>query len=324
MKILVTGSCGFIGSHVCEKLLKIGDTVLGIDNMNDVIYPSSYKLKNKQRLLQYKNYIHKTDDLLEKNYIHRFLPDIIIHLAGYANVRKSEEIPHDFVINNVEVTTLLLNDIAKLEDKKPLFIYASSSSVYGNNPNVPYIEEDGNIRTNIVSKYALTKKMCEDMVDLYCRTNGITAIGLRFFTVYGPRGRPDMAIMNFLKNIHDEKPITVYEDQEGRISMRDFTYISDIVEGIYACLFLGMKKGTHEIYNLGGEHSVQLQEMITICEEICGKRAIIEKKVKPECDVLVTFANINKARRDLGYSPSVGLKEGIYKTYEWLYLAPPF
>lgn len=317
MKIIVTGSCGFIGSHVCEKLLKIGDVVLGIDNMNDAIYPSSYKLENQQRLLQYKNYIHKTDDLLEKNYIHRFLPDIIIHLAGYANVRKSEEIPDRFVSNNVEVTTLLLNDIAIMKDKKPLFIYASSSSVYGNNPLIPYTEDDE--CNNIVSKYALTKKMCEDMVGLFCRTNGITAVGLRFFTVYGPRGRPDMAIMKFLKNIHDEKPITVYEDPEGRISMRDFTYISDIVEGIYACMFLKLEKGRHEIYNLGGDHCVELQDMITICQEVCGKHAIIEKKVKPECDVLVTCANINKARRDLGYSPRVGLKEGIQETFNSLY-----
>jgi len=315
MKIIVTGSCGFIGSHVCEKLLKIGDTVLGIDNMNDAIYPSSYKFENVNRLLQYKNYIHKTDDLLERNYIHRFLPDIIIHLAGYANVRKSEEIPHDFVTNNVKVTTLLLNDIAKLVDKKPLFIYASSSSVYGNNPNVPYKEEDGNIRNNIVSKYALTKKMCEDMVDLYCRTNGITAIGLRFFTVYGPRGRPDMAIMNFLKNIRDEKPITMYEDKEGRVPMRDFTYISDIVEGIYACLFLALEKGKHEIFNLGGDHCIPINDLIRICEEVCGKSAIIEKKRKPDCDVLVTFANIDKARNELGYSPRVNIKEGIEKTF---------
>ena len=317
MKILVTGSCGFIGSHVCEKLLKLGDVVMGIDNMNSDIYDGKYKEENQLRLLQYKNYIHKTDDLLDRNYIWRFLPDVVIHLAGYANVRRSEEIPSTFVANNVEVTTQLLHHISKLEDQKPLFIYASSSSVYGNNPRVPFREDDVS-NQHIVSKYAMTKKMCEDMVDLYCRTNHITAIGLRFFTVYGPRGRPDMAIMKFLKNIRDEIPITVYEDKEGRTLMRDFTYISDIVEGIYECLFLKLEKGRHEIYNLGSDRCVPLADVIRFCEEVCGKSAIIEKKEKPDCDVLVTYADISKARRELGYFPRFELKEGIQTTYEWL------
>jgi UDP-glucuronate 4-epimerase len=315
MKILVTGSCGFIGSHLCEKLLKIGDIVLGVDNMNEDIYSFSYKEENQYRLMQYKNYIHKTDDLLERNNVLAFEPNIVIHLAGYANVRKSEEMPEKFVENNVEVTTLLLHDIALMKNK-PLFIYASSSSVYGNNQKVPFSEKDA--CDNIVSPYALTKKMCEDIVSLYCRTKKIRAIGLRFFTVYGPRGRPDMAIMTFLKNIRDDKPITVYQDKHVMDIRRDFTYIDDIVEGIYSCLFLKIEEGGHEIYNLGSDQCICLEDVIRICEEVCGKRAIVEKKPKPDSDVLVTYADNSKAKRDLGYSPRIGLKEGVYKTHEWL------
>jgi UDP-glucuronate 4-epimerase len=127
-----------------------------------------------------------------------------------------------------------------------------------------------------------------------------------------------MAIMTFLKNIRDYKPITVYQDKHVMDIRRDFTYIDDIVEGIYSCLFLKIEEGGHEIYNLGSDQCICLEDVIRICEEVCGKRAIVEKKPKPDCDVLVTYADNSKAKRDLGYSPRIGLKEGVYKTHEWL------
>ena len=315
MKIIVTGSCGFIGSHVSEALLQMGHTVLGIDNMNEDIYEFKYKESNQMMLMKYRNYIHKTDDIMEKHYLHRFLPDVVIHLAGYANVRISEEIPYAFVRNNVEVTTVLLQAMAQLNDMAPLLIYASSSSVYGNQP--PPFTEDAVSTETIVSPYGMTKKMCEDMVSLYCRRYKLNAIGLRFFTVYGPRGRPDMAIMQFLKNIHHGTPITVYEDPTGKESKRDYTYISDIVDGILRCLTAHPKTetGRHTLYNLGSGQSTRLQEVIAYCEQVCGKRAVVNTYEKPECDVLVTLADIGKAQRELNYHPRVSLLEGIQATY---------
>jgi UDP-glucuronate 4-epimerase len=312
MNVIVTGSCGFIGSHLCEKLLNNNFNVIGIDNFNSDIYDSKHKYNNLKILEKYENYFNVSDDILNDNYILKYDPDIVIHLAGYANVRKSSIFPEKFIKNNILVTTKILNEISQTK-KKPLFIYASSSSVYGENKKIPFNEVDN--LDNIVSVYALSKKMCEDMVNLYCKTYNLKAIGLRFFSVYGPRGRPDMAPYIFLSNIMNEKFFDLYGD--GTIQ-RDFTYIDDITDGIYNCIKLNMTDGIHKIYNLGNNSPITINNFINICENISNKKALINKKLSLKEDVNITYADITNAKNDLFYNPKISIEEGLKRTYNWM------
>jgi UDP-glucuronate 4-epimerase len=312
--ILVTGSCGFIGFHLTNNLLNLGYKVIGIDNLDNYIYDPSFKKNNQNMLIQNTNYTNIEGNVEDENYILQFNPDIIIHLAAYANVRKSNEDPDKFIRNNVEVTSILLKQIQDME-VKPLFIYASSSSVYGKNTKMPFTETDE--LNNIVSPYAFSKKMCEDLVSLYCKNYNIKAIGFRFFTVYGPGGRPDMAIYNFVTKIQNEQPIIKYGD--GSME-RDFTYVDDIVNGIINSIKLkkSMQSGDHKIFNLGNNTPIKLNELINICEEIVGKKAIIIQKDIPVGDVPITYANINKAKKELNYNPTTSIKEGIEHMFQWI------
>ena len=312
MNILVTGSCGFIGSHICEKLLNNNFNVIGIDNFNSDIYDNKHKYQNLIILENYKNYLNISNDILNDNYIIKYNPDVIIHLAGYANVRKSNIIPEKFIRNNIEVTTKILNEMKQLKNK-PLLIYASSSSVYGENKKIPFNELDN--LENIVSIYALSKKICEDIVNMYCKTYNIKAIGLRFFTVYGPRCRPDMATYIFLNNIKNENSIDLYGDGTIR---RDFTYIDDIVDGIYNCIFYNISDGIHKIYNLGNNYPISMNNFINICETIIGKKALINKKDPLIEDVSITYADITNAKKDLNYNPKTSIEDGLQKTYNWI------
>lgn len=312
--ILVTGSCGFIGFHLTNRLLNIGYKVIGIDNLNNYIYNSIFKENNKFCLIKNSNYTNIEGNIEDENYILKFNPDIVIHLAAYANVRKSNKDPDKFIRNNVENTSILLKQIQYMK-KKPLFIYASSSSVYGKNTKIPFTETDE--LNNIVSPYAFSKKICEDLVSLYCKNYNINAIGFRFFTVYGPGGRPDMAIYNFITKIKNEEPIIRYGD--GNME-RDFTYVEDIVNGIINSIKLNktMKKGEHKIFNLGNNKPIKLSELISTCEKIVGKKAIIIQKDIPIGDVPITYANIDKAKKELNYSPNVSIEEGINNMIEWI------
>jgi UDP-glucuronate 4-epimerase len=312
MKILITGSCGFIGSHLAEYFLKLNHTIIGIDNLNNFIYDSKFKLTNLNILKKYSNYIQITDDIDNNDYIFVYRPDIIIHLAAYANVRKSEEFPDKYIRNNSEVTCKLLQQISIL-DYKPLFIYASSSSVYGKNKKVPFSEIDS--LDNIQSAYALSKKMCEELVNMYCRVYNFKAVGLRFFTVYGPRGRPDMAVFKFLKNINEEKEIIMYGD--GSME-RDYTYIDDIIYGIVNVCKLDLQDGEHRIYNLGNNSPVKLKDFIKLCEKITNKIAIINNKKTLLGDVPITYANIDKAIQEINYNPKTKFEDGLNKTFNWI------
>jgi UDP-glucuronate 4-epimerase len=313
--ILVTGCCGFIGFHLCRTLLENNYNIVGVDDFNSFIYDSKYKFANSKIL---KNYIHYKEynvDLLENiNIIKECNPDIIFHLAAYANIRKSIIYPNKFIRNNVELSTSILNEIKDF-NKIPLFIYASSSSLYGRNEKIPFSEDDP--INNIISPYALSKKCLEDMTSLFCNLYGIKAIGFRFFTVYGPGGRPDMAIFNFLKNIHNDKEIIVYGD--GSME-RDFTYVMDIVSGLEKSISLQtkMKEGENRIYNLGNNKPIKLSYLINACEDVVGKKAIIMKTAIPLGDVPITFANIDKATNDFGYNPQTNIYCGIKKMYEWM------
>ena len=312
VKILITGSCGFIGSHLSEYFLKLSNKVIGIDNLNDFIYDKKYKEHNLKRLSKYLNYLHITDNIENNNYITIHKPELIIHLAAYANVRISEEFPEEYINNNVKLTCNILNKIKKL-DYTPLLVYASSSSVYGKNTIIPFCEKDS--LNNICSPYALSKKMCEDLVDMYCRINKLKAIGLRFFTVYGPRGRPDMAVFKFLKNISIEKEIIMFGD--GSME-RDYTYIDDIIAGIVNACKLKLENGMHKIYNLGNNSPIKLIDFITLCEKITEKKAIIINKEAELGDVNITYANIDKAKNELNFNPQIKFEDGLKETYNWI------
>ena len=315
MIIFITGCCGFIGGHLTEMCLKENYIVIGIDNMNDFIY-ESYNVQKKETLKilkQYNNFTFiENEIILENDIFETYKPDFIVHLAAHANVRKSILHKNKYIENNVYVTNHLLELISKL-DKKPIFIYASSSSVYGKNTKIPFEETDK--LNNIQSMYALSKKMKENLVDFYCNTENIKAIGLRFFTVYGPRGRPDMAVFQFLNKINNEEPITMYGD--GSME-RDFTYIHDIIQGIMNCFQLNMKNEKHIIFNLGNNKPVKLINFINLCGKVVGKKPNIIIKEIPKGDVPITYANIDKAKTMINYNPNYDFLNGLQNTFEWI------
>jgi UDP-glucuronate 4-epimerase len=312
MKIYVTGSCGFIGKHLCVRLLEQGHIVIGIDNFTDFIYEEHFKRRNQTLLQSYQNYIHITNDIQSENFIQEHEPDIVIHLAAHANVRKSFVQPVSYVENNVVGTCKIIQDVLRCKTQ-PLLLYASSSSVYGTNTKVPFAEEDST--DNIISIYALSKHMCEEMAGLYSKISGLKAIGLRFFTVYGPGGRPDMSIYNFLRKIEKGDEIVIYGDGSMQ---RDFTYVEDIVDGILGCTQLNLEKGEHRIYNLGNNNPITLHELIQSCETVVGKKANIVHKPIPVGEVPITYADITKANTDIQFSPKMKFMEGLYNTYEWI------
>lgn len=314
-KILITGVAGFIGSHVAETLLKTTDyKIVGIDNINDY-YDPKQKINNLNILKKYSNFIFYKDDVVKTNLITVEKPIIVIHLAAMAGVRYSIDNPKTYVRNNVEGTTNLLNQVSKLKD--PLFknfIYASSSSVYGTNTVIPFRENDPINKCN--SPYAATKKCCETIADFYSQLYNIPLIGLRFFTVYGPRGRPDMAPYKFLYRIANNLPITKYGDGN---TMRDYTYIDDIVKGIINAISYKSKNiSSHSIFNLGNSTPHTLNTFISLCEKVSNKKAIIDQLPDQQGDVPKTYADITKAKNLLKYDPKTSLEEGLRKTYEWI------
>lgn len=313
--ILITGVVGFIGSHVAETLLKTtNNIIIGIDNINNY-YDPQQKKTNLNILISYPNFIFYEDDIITTNAIITHKPTIIIHLAAMAGVRYSIENPQIYIRNNIEGTTNLLNQAALLQNP-PIknFIYASSSSVYGRNTKIPFSEDDPINKCN--SPYAATKKCCETIAELYNQLYNLPIIGLRFFTVYGPRGRPDMAPYKFLYRIANNLPITKYGDGT---SMRDYTYIDDIVTGIInAMSYRSNNISYHTVFNLGNSTPHTLNEFISLCEKVTNKKAIIEQLHDQPGDLPKTYADIKRAKNLLNYNPKTSLEEGLKKTYEWI------
>jgi UDP-glucuronate 4-epimerase len=238
-----------------------------------------------------------------------YKPDYVCNLAAKAGVRASLEDPIDYCKVNIEGNIHLLEECVKNNVKK--YVYASSSSVYGLNSKLPFHEDDQINLTNRI--YACTKKSMEDFCQLYHRLYGLPVIGLRFFTVYGPQGRPDMAPYKFLKAIINDKEIYKYGDGS---STRDYTYIDDITDGIIGAIFECNKNC--EIYNLGSGCPISLNEFIKTCELVCNKKAKIIYKEDQLGDVPSTYADISKAKKDFGYNPKTNLISGLKKTYEWI------
>jgi len=308
MRILVTGCAGFIGSHVCEYLLKRGDTVMGIDNINNY-YDIGQKHKNLEILKLYGSFNFKEEDICLTNTISSWKPEKICHLASMAGVRYSLEHPKLYVKTNIEGFIHILEEARKNNVKQ--IVYASSSSVYGLNKKVPFTENDPIKKCN--SPYACSKIAMELFAKTYNQLYNMNLIGLRFFTVYGPRGRPDMAPYKFLKAISEGKTFQKYGDGT---SSRDYTYIDDIVSGVIASL--ENDNIECEIYNLGNSNPVSLNEFIGLCEKVVGKKAKYEQIENQLGDVPKTYADISKANKDLNYNPQIKLLEGLEKTFFWM------
>ncbi|MCD6116193.1 GDP-mannose 4,6-dehydratase [bacterium] len=310
MKILVTGGAGFIGSHLTEYLLKEGHFVVCIDNFNNY-YDPLIKRHNIKNAMGSGNYLLEEGDICDVSFIedifnkHKF--DSVIHLAARAGVRPSIENPKLYQKVNIEGTVTLLDASVRYNVNK--FVLASSSSVYGNNKKHPFSESD-NVDFPI-SPYAATKKACELLAYTYHSIYSISVSCLRFFTVYGPRQRPDMAIHKFTRLISEGKRIPIYGDGTTK---RDYTFISDIVDGIVRSL--DKCKG-YNIYNLGESRTVELGYLISLIENAVGKKANIEYLPMQPGDVDLTYADVSKAKKELGYNPSVPIEEGIVRFAEW-------
>ena len=308
-KILVTGCAGFIGSHVCEYLCLNGYDVLGIDNINDY-YDTNIKLLNIELLNKFTNFTFKKEDITNTKIINEWKPNKIIHLASMAGVRYSINNPKLYFDVNVNGFINILEQSVK--NNVESIIYASSSSVYGLNEKVPFSENDKIETCN--SPYACSKISMEQLAKTYFQLYKIKSIGLRFFTAYGPRGRPDMAPYKFLKAIMNNKSFDKYGDGS---SSRDYTYISDIVQGIINALE-NKNNIQCEIYNLGNSDPVSLNTFIEYCEKVSNKKAIFNQIDNQLGDVPKTYANISKAKKDLNYEPKIKLLDGLKKTYNYL------
>lgn len=319
MKILLTGCAGFIGSHTLERLLSEGHSVIGVDNF-DSFYIRTLKEANLAGVRTQGSEVRGHFDLIEGDLAEpatyqkiKFLVgdepiDAIIHLAAKAGVRPSIENPIGYQRANVIATQNLL-EFAK-DQGIIQFVFASSSSVYGVNPDVPWRESDAVTRP--ISPYASTKVSCELLGHVYSHLFGIRFIGLRFFTVYGPRQRPDLAINKFVRLIESGEPIPVFGDGSTR---RDYTYVEDTVTGILGALMY--RETNYELINLGNDQTVTLAEMITTIESVMGQQALIDRKPEQPGDVPQTWADISKARKLLGYAPKTSFKEGIKRFINW-------
>ena len=311
MKILVTGSSGFIGFHTCLLLLKNKHYVVGIDNLNDY-YDLNLKKSRLRILKKFNNFKFLKKDIENKNIVKKFKAneiDVIINLAAQAGVRHSLKDPYSYINSNVLGHVNMLELAKKVRAKK--FIYASSSSVYGSNKTLPFSTKQR--VDNPVSIYAASKKSGELISESYAHLFGIQCIGLRFFTVYGPWGRPDMATFIFTKKIFEGKEIEVFNN--GKMK-RDFTFINDIIDGIMGAVKLN-KKFEHKIYNLGNNNPEDLSNFINLIEETIGIKA--KKRLLPiqPGDVKETFAEISESTKDLNFKPKVNIKEGIPRFVEW-------
>lgn len=322
MTILVTGSSGFIGFHLAQRLLEENHRVIGIDNLNDYYDPNLKKERTK-RLNQYSNFTFYPLDIADKKGLHRIFSKhdihVVVHLAAQAGVRYSMINPDSYTHSNLTGFMNVLEAVRYFPVEH--FIFASSSAVYGANRKIPFATEDRVDKP--VSLYGATKKANEVLAYSYSHLFQIPTTGLRFFTVYGPWGRPDMAYFKFTKNIMEGKPIQVFNYGE---MMRDFTYIDDIVEGIIRLIkkppeknsaSLDNRDAPFKIYNIGNNRPVKLADFIKILEKLCGKQARIEYKPMQLGDVKETYAAIDDIQKEIGFTPKTPLEVGLERFMKW-------
>ena len=312
MNILITGGAGFIGSTLADKLLKIeSNNVIVIDNFNDY-YSTTLKEKNIKHNLDNKNYKLYRGDICDKNLLSKIFEenqiDVVVHIAASAGVRPSIENPLSYVKNNIEGTVNIV-EVMKRKNVQRI-VFASSSSIYGNCKEEIF-SEDLKV-SEPISPYAASKSACEQFLYTYSKLFDIQVVALRFFTVFGPRQRPDLAIRKFIDLITENKPIPVYGDGT---TIRDYTYVDDIVDGIISAI--NYNDTPYEIINLGGGAPVSLNQMIETIEKVLNKKATIEHLPMQLGDVNKTAADITKAKKLLNYNPKTSFKEGVIKFIEW-------
>lgn len=309
-KVLITGAAGFIGSSLAERLLARGGSVVGVDNF-DPYYDVAIKRQNIAKSLQHANYSFYEKDICDKAAVEDLLarerPDVIVHLAARAGVRPSLADPNLYHRVNVIGSQHILDAIRQYPVSH--LVWASSSSVYGGSTRVPFKEDDP-VMTPI-SPYAATKRMNELMGHVYSHIYGLNITMLRFFTVYGPRQRPDMAISKFTKLIDNGDAVPMYGDGTTR---RDYTFIEDILDGLVRCVDTPLK---YEIFNLGESQTITLREMIDVIAKHVGKPANIKQMPLQPGDVEITYACIDKAKEMLGYDPKFPFDEGVRRYVEW-------
>lgn len=310
MNILVTGAAGFIGSHVCKYFAGQGHHVTGLDNF-DPFYPRKFKELNLDQLKQLAGFSFYEADIRNSKALQDIFSgnkiDVVIHLAAKAGVRPSIESIGEYYDVNINGTVCLLEAMKAHGVKKMLF--ASSSSVYGNNPKVPFSETDP--VDNPISPYASTKKSGELLCHVYTHLHGFDITCLRFFTVFGPGQRPDLAIHKFARLIDEGKPIPFFGDGS---TARDYTFIDDIVNGI-SCAFNNIDG--FRIYNLGESRVIDLKKMVATIEKSLGKSAALNKLPMQQGDVNITYADVSKAKEEIGYNPKYDFETGINKFVEW-------
>lgn len=310
MTILITGVAGFIGSHLSEHFVKLGHSVIGIDNF-DNFYPAKFKELNLSELKENEKFQFNKADIRDKEALNKIFAstqiNVVIHLAAKAGVRPSIESISEYYDVNVNGTVTLLEAMRLNGVNKLLF--ASSSSIYGDNEKVPFAETD--IVDNPISPYASTKKSGELLCHVYHHLYNFDISCLRFFTVYGPRQRPDLAIHKFIRLIDEGKAIPFYGD--GNTS-RDYTFIDDIIEGI-DCAFRHLDG--YNIYNLGESKVISLRHLLETIEQSLNKKAVLNQLPLQPGDVTKTFADISKAKSEIGYNPKYDFETGINKFVKW-------
>jgi UDP-glucuronate 4-epimerase len=309
--ILITGVAGFIGSHLADALLERGDQITGIDNFN-TYYAPGIKRRNIAGALQHENFtLHETDiqdEAALRAIFEKTEPEVVVHLAARAGVRPSLQDPNLYHRVNVIGGQHILD--ACRDFRTPHLVFASSSSVYGGSTDVPFSETNPVMRP--ISPYAATKRMNELQAHVYSHVYGVNVTMLRFFTVYGPRQRPDMAIHKFTRRILDGEAIPVFGDGGTK---RDYTYIEDIIDGVVRC---ADRPFDYEIFNLGEHHTTSLSELIALIEKHTGEKAVIDRQPLQPGDVEITYADIAHAREKLGYNPQFTMDEGIARFVAWL------
>jgi len=310
MNILVTGGAGFIGSHLVDRLLAEGHRVVCLDNFDD-FYASALKRRNLTGARKDSKFRLVEGDLRDEGILKRILEEekveIVAHLAARAGVRPSIEQPLLYADVNIRGTLSFLEACKKYKIRR--LVFASSSSVYGNNPKVPFAEDDP--VDNPISPYAATKKAAELICHTYHHLYGMDIACLRYFTVYGPRQRPEMAIHQFSRLIRRGKKISLFGDGSSR---RDYTYVDDAIDGTMGALF---REHGYEIYNIGEFQTTSLSELVQLIEEQMGKKAQVEYLPAQPGDVERTYADIRKARERLGYQPKINMREGISRFVRW-------
>lgn len=320
-KILVTGAAGFIGSHLSFELCKAGHNVIGIDNLNDY-YSIDLKIGRLQRLTDFQNFNFRTIDICDKDALDDLFKiekfEIVYNLAAQAGVRHSIEKPYRYINSNL-IGFINILEACRIFKIKHLF-FASSSSVYGNSKNIPFRVDDQT--DSPVSLYAATKKSNELLAYSYAHLYSIPITGLRFFTVYGPWGRPDMAYFSFTKNIFDGKQIKLYNNGDMR---RDFTFIDDVINGILSLTSTLEKNNFNwnnsevgiQIFNIGNNKPVSLMEFVSVLEVIIGVKANIALFPMQDGDVLETYADVGPLKNLTGFAPSTSIQEGLTCFVNW-------